>query len=55
MCIGDIMNTEKFTTVTLERKTLESLKSTNENNRSANALIQDLVHMHDHLKKDMGY
>lgn len=55
MYIGDNMDTQKFTTVTIERKTLDSLKSTNENPRSANTLIQDLVQMHDHLKGDSGF
>jgi hypothetical protein len=53
--IDDNMDTQKFTTVTIERKTLDSLKMTNENHRSANALIQDLVQMHNHLKGDSGF
>ena len=49
------MDTKKYTTITIPRDTLESLRSTNENQRSANVLIQDLVQMHNEIKNDMGY
>ena len=49
------MDTEKYTTIAVDRKTLAALKGTNENHRSANALIQDLVEMHNHLKNDSGF
>ena len=52
---GDFMDTKKYTTITIPRDTLESLRATNENHRSANALIQDLVQMHNEIKSDMGY
>lgn len=55
MYIGDNMNLNKFTTVTIERETLIKLKATNANKRSVNVLIQDLVDLHNGCKCDMGY
>ena len=49
------MNSEIYTTITVDRKTLDRLKQTNENHRSANALIQDLIELHNNLKNDMGF
>lgn len=49
------MDTNKFTTVTLDRKTLGELKKTNENKRSANVLIQDLIELHNNCKHDVGF
>lgn len=53
MC--DIMNTEIYTTIAVDRKTLAALKATNENHRSANALIQDLIELHSNSKTDLGF
>ena len=49
------MDNEKYTTVTVDRKTLEGLKSTNENKRSANILIQDLIELHNDCKLDTEF
>jgi hypothetical protein len=49
------MDTETYTTVTIDRKTLTALKETNENHRSANALIQDLIQLHNNSKTDLGF
>ena len=49
------MDTDKFTTVTLDRKTLDELQKTNEKKRSANVLIQDLIELHNNCKHDMGF
>lgn len=52
---GDFMNTNIYTTITVDRETLNELKRTNNNRRSANALIQDLIALHNDLKTDMGF
>lgn len=49
------MDTIKYTTIAVDRKTLAALRATNENHRSANVLIQDLVQMHNDLKFDIGF
>lgn len=49
------MNTEIYTTIAIDRKTLAALKETNQNYRSANALIQDLIELHNNSKMNLGF
>lgn len=55
MYSGDNMDTTMYTTITVDRKTLMELKKTNENYRSVNALIQDLIVLYNDLKTDTGF